>query len=189
MPTALCGAAWGERSPERVNSRNGYRIRGFDTRVGTIDLAIPELREGTYYPDWLLEPRRRAEKALVAVVAEAYVDGVSTRRVDDLVKAMGIDGISKSQVSEMAAASTPAWRPSATGPSTPAPTPTWHRRPDPEGPRGRPHRQRRRAVATGVNADGHREIIGFDVVTTETAPAGRRSCGPWSPAACPGWSS
>src|SRR5882757_1486948 len=91
----LCGAGYGERSPERVNSRNGYRPRDFDTRAGTVELSIPKLRQGSYYPDWLLEPRRRAEKALVAVVAQCYVEGVSTRRVDDIVRAMGIDGISK----------------------------------------------------------------------------------------------
>jgi putative transposase len=99
----LCGAGYGEVSPERVNSRNGYRDRAWDTRAGTIDLAIPKLRQGSYFPDWLLEPRRRAEKALTAVVAQCYVEGVSTRRVDDVVKAMGIEGISKSQVSRLAA--------------------------------------------------------------------------------------
>lgn len=72
---ALTGAGWGEQSPDRVNHRNGYRARPFDTRVGTIDLAIPKLRRGSYFPDWLLDPRRRAEKALVSVVAECYVRG------------------------------------------------------------------------------------------------------------------
>jgi len=100
--SALCNAGYGEVTPERVNSRNGYRTRDFDTRVGTIELAIPKLRTGSYFPDWLVEPRRRAERALVAVIAQCYVEGVSTRRVDDVVKAMGIDGISKSQVSELA---------------------------------------------------------------------------------------
>jgi putative transposase len=74
----LAGAGWGEVSRERLNHRNGYRQRPFDTRVGSIDLAIPKLRRGSYFPDWLLDPRRRAEKALVAVVAECYVRGVST---------------------------------------------------------------------------------------------------------------
>jgi putative transposase len=99
-----CGAAYGERTPERENSRNGYRLRPWDTRVGSIELAVPKLRRGVYSPEFLLQPRRRAEQALVAVVCAAYVEGVSTRRVDDLVKAMGIDGISKSEVSRMAAA-------------------------------------------------------------------------------------
>jgi putative transposase len=100
--SAACNAGFGERTPARVNSRNGYRARDWDTRVGTIDLQIPKLRRDSYYPSWLLEPRRRAEQALVAVVAQCYVEGVSTRRVDDIVNAMGIDGISKSQVSELA---------------------------------------------------------------------------------------
>jgi len=99
---ALCGAGYGERSPERVNARNGYRPRPWDTRVGTIDLALPKLRQGTYFPVWLLEPRRRAERALVAVVAESYVLGVSTRKVEDLVQTLGITRLSKSQVSELA---------------------------------------------------------------------------------------
>ena len=101
----LAGASWGEITSERVNHRNGYRARPFDTRVGTIDVAIPKLRHGSYFPDWLLDPRRRAEKALVAVVAECYVRGVSTRRVDGLVKTLGIESLSKSQVSRRAAGS------------------------------------------------------------------------------------
>ena len=91
------GAEYGERSPERVTQRNGYRSRAWDTRVGTMDLHIPKLREGSYFPS-LLEPRRRSERALLAVIQQAYVEGVSTRRVDDLVKALGCEGISKSQV-------------------------------------------------------------------------------------------
>jgi putative transposase len=99
----VCNAGWGEVSAERTNSRNGYRARRLDTRVGTVDVSIPKLREGSYFPGWLLEPRRRAERALVAVVAECYVRGVSTRRVEGLVQTLGIEGISKSQVSRMAA--------------------------------------------------------------------------------------
>lgn len=101
--SAQCLAGYNERTDERINSRNGYRHRDWDTRVGTIDLAVPKLREGTYYPAWLLEHRRRAEQALASVIAQCYVEGVSTRRVDDLVKAMGIDGMSSSQVSRLAA--------------------------------------------------------------------------------------
>ena len=100
--SAQCGAAFGERSEERENSRNGYRHRPWDTRVGTIDLAVPKLRRGVYSPEFLLMPRRRAEQALVAVICQAYVEGVSTRRVDDLVKAMGIEGMSRSEVSRLA---------------------------------------------------------------------------------------
>ena len=96
---SVCAAGYRERTDERINSRNGYRSRPWDTRVGTIDLQIPKLRHGTYFPGWLLEPRRRAEKALTAVVAEAYLQGVSTRRVEDLVQSLGIEKLSKSQVS------------------------------------------------------------------------------------------
>ena len=89
---ALCGAAYGERSAERVNTRNGYRPRVWDTRVGTIELALPKLREGSYFPGWLLAPRRRAEQALVTVVADCYLAGVSTRRVEKLVQTLGSSG-------------------------------------------------------------------------------------------------
>ena len=165
---AICGAGYGERSPERVNSRNGYRPREFDTRVGTIELAIPKLREGSYYPDWLLQARRRAEKALVAVVAQCYVEGVSTRRVDDIVRAMGIDGISKSQVSVLAKtldAEVEAFRnrPLDAGPYTYVLVDALTQRVREEG----------RIVnvacvlATGVNADGRREVLGVDVITAE----------------------
>ncbi len=100
---AICGAGYGQRSDERVNSRNGYRPRQWDTRAGTIDLAIPKLRQGSYFPDWLLTHRRRAEQALVSVVATSYLLGVSTRRVEKLVEQLGVKQLSKSQVSEMAA--------------------------------------------------------------------------------------
>jgi putative transposase len=98
----LCAAAYGERSPERTNSRNGYRERLWETRAGAVDLKIPKLRKGSYFPGFL-EPRRAGEKALAAVIQEAYIQGVSTRSVDELVKAMGMSGISKSQVSRLCA--------------------------------------------------------------------------------------
>jgi len=97
---SLTGAGHGERSPDRVNHRNGYRERDWETRAGTVELRIPKLRRGSYFPGFL-EPRRMAEKALAAVIQEAYIQGVSTRSVDELVKAMGMTGISKSQVSRL----------------------------------------------------------------------------------------
>jgi putative transposase len=165
---ATCGAALGERSPDRVNRRNGYRERRLDTRVGTIELAIPKLRQGSYFPDWLLEPRRRAERALVAVVAECYVRGVSTRRVEGLVQTLGIEGISKSQVSELAK-------------GLDAEVAAFRSRPLDGGPYvyvwvdalTQRCREAGRIVnvatviATGVSAEGHREILGVDVLTDE----------------------
>lgn len=97
---ALCQAAYGQRSDDRINSRNGYRDRAYETRAGKVDLKIPKLRSGSYFPGFL-EPRRTAEKALTAVIQEAYIQGISTRSVDELVKAMGMSGVSKSQVSRL----------------------------------------------------------------------------------------
>ena len=99
---AICGARYGMPSPDRVNVRNGYRQRDFDTRAGTLEVAIPKLRSGSYFPDWLLERRRRAEAALTSVVATCYLLGVSTRRMEKLVGSLGITRLSRSQVSEMA---------------------------------------------------------------------------------------
>ena len=165
---AICGAGYGERSPERVNSRNGYRHRDFDTRAGTIDLAVPKLREGSYFPGWLLEPRRRAERALTQVVCQCYVEGVSTRRVDDVVKAMGTDGISKSQVSAMAKeldAVVEAFRSRAldAGPYTYA----WLDALTQKVREGGRVVNVAMVIATGVNNEGRRESLGFDVITTE----------------------
>jgi len=165
---ALCGAPYGERSPERVNSRNGYRARDFDTRTGTIELAVPKLRAGSYFPDWLLERRRRAERALVAVVAECYVRGVSTRRVDGLIKTLGIDGISKSQVSALAksldeAVATFRSRPLDGAPYTYVWLDALAMRVREDGRIAQPSA----VIATAVAADGHREILGLDLFTSE----------------------
>ena len=113
---SLTGAAHGERSPTRTNHRNGYRDRTWETRVGTVELEIPKLRTGSYFPEWLLERRKRAERALTSVVATCYLLGVSTRRMDKLVQSLGITTLSKSQVSEMAKDSTARSKSSAPGP-------------------------------------------------------------------------
>ena len=140
-----CNAGYAERSPERENSRNGYRTRPWDTRVGTIELSVPKLRRGVYSPEVLLSPRRRAEQALVAVICQAYVEGVSTRRVDDLVKAMGIEG---REVRGLAPGRRARHRRHRVQGTTPRP---WalplpvDRRPHPAGARGRTGRQRRRS--------------------------------------------
>lgn len=99
---ALCNAKYGQVSDERVNHRNGYRPRERDTRAGTVELAVPRLRQGSYFPHWLLERRRRAEQALISVVATTYLLGVSTRRVEKLAESLGVTQLSKSQVSAMA---------------------------------------------------------------------------------------
>lgn len=165
---ALCGADYGERSPERVNRRNGYRERPWDTRAGTIALAVPKLREGTYFPEWLLEPRRRAERAFVQVVAECYVRGVSTRRVEGLVAQLGIERISKSRVSQMAKELDTAVEAFRTRPLDGGPyTYVWL-----DALTQKVREDGRIAnvaalVATGVNAAGFREILGLDLVTSE----------------------
>jgi hypothetical protein len=162
---AVCGAGYGERSGERVNSRNGYRTRPWDTRVGTIDLQLPKLRHGTYFPGWLLEPRRRAEKALTAVVAEAYLLGVSTRKVEDLVQALGIEKLSKSQVSQLAKELDGVVRSFRERPLTGAFTYLWLDALVLKCREGGRIVNVACLVAVGVNDDGRREILGLDVVT------------------------
>jgi putative transposase len=170
---AVCGAEYGTSSPDRINSRNGYRHRELDTRTGTIDVAIPKLRSGSYFPDWLLERRKRAEAALVSVVATCYLLGVSTRRMDKLVQTLGITSLSKSQVSRMAAdldEQVHAFRTrplNQSGPFTFVAADALTMK----------VREQGRVVnavvlvATGVNADGHREVLGVKVVTSETKQA------------------
>ncbi|MHB8290268.1 MAG: IS256 family transposase [Acidimicrobiales bacterium] len=163
-----CNAAYGERSDERENFRNGYRTRPWDTRAGTIQLEVPKLRKGVYSPEFLLTPRKRAEQALMTVICEAYVQGVSTRRVDDLVKAMGVDGISKSEVSRIAT-------------ELDEKVTEFRNRPLDSGPYRymwidaltQKVRESHRVVnvslviATVVNSEGRREVAGLDIVTTE----------------------
>jgi transposase-like protein len=165
---AICGAPYGERSEERTNRRNGYRNRAWDTRTGTIDLAIPKLREGSYFPDWLLEPRRRAERAFVQVVCESYVRGVSTRRIEGLVRTLGIERISKSRVSQMAKELDHQVEAFRTRPLDGGPyTYLWL-----DAITQKVREDGRIAnvacvVATGVNGQGNREILGLDLHTSE----------------------
>jgi transposase-like protein len=169
---ALCGAGYGERSPERVNRRNGYRERDWDTRVGSIELALPRLREGSYFPDWLLQPRRRAEQAFVSVIADAYLAGVSTRRVEKLVQQLGVERMSKSQVSRLAKSLDGIVEDFRTRPLDGAPYPyvTFDALVV-------KCREGGRTVnvcvvhAVGVNRDGFRESLGLDVVTAEDGAA------------------
>jgi len=165
---AACGAPYGTRSSERTNTRNGYRSRGWDARVGSIELALPKLRSGSYFPEWLLERRKRAEKALVTVVATSYLLGVSTRRMEKLVEQLGIKHLSKSQVSVMASeldehVESFRTRPLDAGPYTFVAADALTMKVREAGRVVNVHA----LVATGVNTDGHREILGLDVTTSE----------------------
>jgi putative transposase len=164
----VCGAAWGERSDTRTNQRNGYRSREWDTRAGTVELAVPKLRAGSFFPDWLLTHRRRAEQALVTVVATAYLLGVSTRRVERLAEQLGVKSLSRSQVSEMAThldGQVAAFRsrPLDAGPYTFVWVDALTVKVREAGRVVNVHA----LIATGVNADGHREILGLDVASGE----------------------
>src|ERR1700710_2958264 len=165
---AVCGAGYRARSEDRVNSRNGYRAREWDTRAGTVELAIPKLRSGSYFPDWLLERRKRAERALTTVVATCYLLGVSTRRMEKLVETLGITRLSKSQVSVMAAeldeqVAEFRGRPLDQGPYTFVAADALVLKVREGGRVVNEHA----LVATGVNADGHREILGLQVTSAE----------------------
>ena len=184
---AVCGAQWGQQDPQRHTRRNGYRYRPLDTRVGTIDVAIPKLRSGTYFPEWLLQRRKRCETALITVVADCYLAGVSTRRMDKLVKTLGITGLSKSQVSRMATdldehVDQFRNRPlHDAGPFTfvAADALTMKVR---EGGRVVSCAV---LVATGVNNDGHREVLGCACPPARPARRGTSSSPTWSPEASP----
>ena len=165
---AVCGAGHGERSEARVNQRNGYRHRDFDTRTGTLDVAIPKLRQGSYFPDWLLERRRRAEAALTSVVATCYLLGVSTRRMEKLVDSLGITRLSKSQVSAMAQdldeqVAAFRTRPLDAGPYTFLAADALVLKVREAGRVVNVHA----LIAVGVNADGHRELLGLQVSSAE----------------------
>jgi putative transposase len=164
----LCGASYGERSVSRSNRRNGYRHRDFDTRAGTIDVAIPKLRSGSYFPDWLLQRRKRAERALTSVVATCYLLGVSTRRMERLVESLGVTSLSKSQVSVMAAELDEAveafrTRPLDGGPYTFVAADALVLKVRENGRVVGVHT----LIATGVNAEGYREILGVQVTSAE----------------------
>jgi putative transposase len=165
---ALCGAGYGERSAQRSNRRNGYRQRDFDTRAGTIDVAIPKLRQGSYFPDWLLTRRKRAERALTSVVATCYLLGVSTRRMERLVESLGVTSLSKSQVSVMAkeldeAVEAFRTRPLDAGPYTFVAADALVLKVRENGRVVGVHT----LIATGINAEGYREILGVQVTSAE----------------------
>ena len=165
---AVCGAGYGEVSADRINRRNGYRSRRWDTRVGSIELKIPKLRAGSYFPDWFLDARTRSERAFIQVVAEAYVRGVSTRRFEGLVETLGIASLSKSQVSELATgldemAADFRNRPLDAGPYTYV----WADALTMKVREGGRIVNIACLLAVGVNAEGHREILGVDLATSE----------------------
>ena len=190
---AVCGAEYGQASPERLAQRNGYRHRDLDLRTGTIDVAIPKLRSGSYFPDWLLERRKRAESALISVVATCYLLGVSTRRMDKLVQSLGITSLSKSQVSRMAAdldEQVTAFRTRSLAESGPF---TFVAA-DALTMKVRENGRVVNAVvlvATGINVDGHREVLGHQGRHLgDRCRPGTGSSPTSSPAVCPGccWS-
>jgi transposase-like protein len=164
---AIRGAGYGERTDDRVNSRNGYRSRPWDTRAGSIDLQLPKLRQGSYFPGWLLEPRRRAEKARTAVVAEAYALGVSTRKVEDRVQALGIEKVSKSQVSQLAKELDGVVKSFRERPLSGTYSYLWVDALVMKCREGGRIVNVACLVAVGVNDDGRREVLGLDVVTAE----------------------
>ncbi len=187
---ALIGAGYGEKSVTRLAQRNGYRDRDWETRAGTVELRIPKLRRGSYFPGFL-EPRRMAEKALTAGIQEAYIQGISTRSVDDLVKAMGMSGISKSQVSRLCEEIDQRVKAFLDRPIEGDWPYLWI---------DATYVKVRQAgrivsvaviVAVGVNADGRREVLGMNIGPSEAETSGQPSCAssPGLACAASSWSS
>jgi transposase-like protein len=164
--SSLIGAQRYERSEQRSNSRNGHREREWDTRVGTIELQIPKLRKGSYFPS-ILEPRRKAEKALLSVVQEAYVHGVSTRKVDELVESLGIQGISKSEVSRICKELDDVVQAFKNRPLQGAYPYVWLDATFPKVREGGRVQSMAFVIAIGVRDTGEREVLGFDIGTSE----------------------
>ena len=166
---AATGAGYGEKSAERLAQRNGYRDRDWQTRAGTVELRIPKLRRGSYFPGFL-EPRRMAEKALTAVIQEAYVQGISTRSVDDLVKAMGMTGISKSHVSRLCEEIDGKVKAFLERPIEGDWPYLWIDATYLKVRRGGRIVSVAVIIAVGVNADGRREVLGMEIGTSEAEP-------------------